>query len=287
MFKFLKEKKLTIVVVFLILLPLLFLSSSSKPREERAWYDQVIYYLTHPIFSSVTYVVEGAFSSYDRYINLIHTKQNNKILSAELEKLQFQLNQLKEIQLENDRLRELLNFKQRISPFMIPAQVIAKDISTEFETIRINKGSSDSVNHIAIQKNMAVVTPQGIVGYVREATPDHSVVLTIIDPGSRVDAIVQSSRARGVVVGVLGGKLRMKYVNRTEDVKIDDLVITSGLGGIFPKGLMIGKIHKVVKKPYGTEQYIEIEPTVDFSKLEEIFVVLGTTTLPEKTESSQ
>ena len=282
MFKFLKEKKLTIIVVFLILLPLLFLSSSSKPREERAWYDQVIYYLTHPIFASVTYVVEGAFSSYDTYISLVHAKRNNKLLTGEIEELQFKLNQLKEIQLENDRLRELLNFKQRISPFMIPAQVIAKDISTEFETISINKGSSDSVNQVAIQKKMAVVTPQGIVGYIREITPDHSIVLTIIDPGSRVDAIIQRSRARGVAVGVLGGKLRMKYVNRTEDVQIDDLVITSGLGGIFPKGLMIGKVHKVVKKPYGTEQYIEIEPTVDFSKLEEIFVVLGTTTLPEK-----
>ena len=285
MLKFLKEKKLTIIVVFLILLPLLFLSSSSKPREERAWYDQVIYYLTHPIFASVTYVVEGSFSSYDKYLNLVHTKQNNKVLTAEIEKLQFQLNQLKEIQLENDRLRELLNFKQRISPFMIPAQVIAKDISTEFETIRINKGSTDSVNQIAIQKRMAVVTPQGIVGYIREITPNNSVVLTVTDPGSRVDAIIQRSRARGVTVGVLGGKLRMKYVNRTEDVKIDDLVITSGLGGIFPKGLMIGKVYKVVKKPYGTEQYIEIEPTVDFSKLEEIFVVLGTTALPEKTST--
>jgi len=281
MFKFLKEKRLTIIIVFLILLPLLFLSSSSKARKEMAWYDRVIFYMTHPIQELITNTVEGAFSFFDNYVNLIDTKEKNKKLKKQLSSITQEARQLREVQLENERLRALLNFKQRVSPFMIPAQVISKDISNEFETIRINKGSRDN-----IKKDMAVVTPQGIVGRIIKVTSNYSTVLTIIDPASRIDGIIQRSRARGVISGVSGGNCIMEYVRRTDDVKEGDEVISSGLAGIFPKGLHIGKVYKVIKKPYGISQYIEIKPDVEFSKIEEIFVVLGVEPIPEAKDDS-
>jgi rod shape-determining protein MreC len=276
MLKFLKEKRLTLIVVFLILLPLLFLSSCTKEKSDMAWYDQVIYYLTHPIQEAVTNTVEGAFYFFDNYVNLMDTKGNNKKLKKQLSSITQEVRQLREVQLENERLRALLNFKQRVSPFMIPAQVISKDISNEFETVRINKGSADN-----IKKDMAVVTPQGIVGRIVKVTGNYSTVLTLIDPASRIDGIIQRSRARGVISGVSGGNGVMQYVRRTDDVKEGDDVISSGLAGIFPKGLYIGKVYKVIKKPYGISQYIEIKPAAHFSKLEEVFVVIGMEPIPE------
>ncbi|MBI2609294.1 MAG: rod shape-determining protein MreC [Deltaproteobacteria bacterium] len=280
MLKFLKEKRLIIIVVFLILLPLLFLSSGSKSRHEMAWYERVVYFLTNPIQKVITNSVEGAFHAFDYYINILDTKQKNQTLEKKVSSLLQELSQLRETQLENERLRLLLNFKQRVSPFMVPAQVIAKDISNEFETVQINKGSEDNV-----KINMAVVTPQGIVGRIIKVTSHYSTVLTVIDPASRIDAVIQRTRARGVISGIAGAHGVMEYVRRTEDVQEGDVVISSGLAGIYPKGLQIGTVYKIIKKPYGISQYVEIKPTVSFSKLEEVFIVMSLEPLPQKKEN--
>ncbi len=282
MLKFLREKRFIITVVFLILLPLLFLSSGAKSKGERAWYDQIIYYITEPFQSIITRTVESTFHLFDGYISLIHTKAQNQELHQKVDLLTKEVQNLSEIRLENERLRTLLNFRQRVSPFMIPAQVIAKDASNEFEAIKINKGSIDG-----IKPSMAVVTPQGIVGRVLNVASDYSVVLTVIDPASRIDALIQRSRARGIVIGVVGGLCVMKYVTRTDDVQEGDQVISSGLASFFPKGIQVGTVHKVIKKPYGISQYVEIKPSVDFSKLEEVFVVISMEPVPAKTDDAQ
>jgi rod shape-determining protein MreC len=123
---------------------------------------------------------------------------------------------------------------------------------------------------------MAVVSPEGIVGHVLQTSPHCAKVLLITDFNSSVDAIIQRSRAKGLVEGNGENFCRLKYAPRTHDIQPGDRVVTSGLGGRYPKGLMIGKIRKIKKKSYGLFQQAEIIPSVNFAKLEEVFVITET-----------
>jgi rod shape-determining protein MreC len=123
---------------------------------------------------------------------------------------------------------------------------------------------------------MPVVSPEGIVGHVLQTSPHSAKILLVIDFNSSVDALIQRSRAKGVVEGNGESLCRLKYAPRTQDIQPGDTVVTSGLGGRYPKGLLVGKISKVDKKSYGLFQQAEIVPSVDFAKLEEVFVITET-----------
>jgi rod shape-determining protein MreC len=188
-------------------------------------------------------------------------------------KLLNEIASLRETQQENLRLRKLLHFEERVAQQSVVARVIARDISTEFRAIRINRGESSG-----LRKNMAVVTNEGVVGRILRTTPATSDVVTVMDSNSAVDAIDDRSRARGVVEGMTDETCQLRFVLRTDDIQPGDVMVSSGLGGIFPKGVPVGSVSKVNRKPFGITQDVEIKPSVDFSKLEEVLVV---TTAPE------
>jgi rod shape-determining protein MreC len=131
-----------------------------------------------------------------------------------------------------------------------------------------------------IRPGMPVVTDQGVVGVVSGTAPGASKVLLLIDPQSQVDAYVQRSRARGSVRGAKGRECSFEFVLRDEDLAVGDLLLTSGMGEIFPKGLVIGHVTHVERQPYGLFQEAQIKPAVDFGKLEEVFVILERRELP-------
>jgi rod shape-determining protein MreC len=151
---------------------------------------------------------------------------------------------------------------------MLPAQIIGTDPSSWFRTIIIDKGTKHGV-----QRGMAVVAPEGVVGYVLQISPHCAKVLLITDFNSSVDVLIQRSRGKGVAEGNGENRCRLKYATRKEDIQPGDMVVTSGMGGRYPKGLVIGKISKVDKKSYGLFQKAEIVPSVNFAKLEEVFVI--------------
>jgi rod shape-determining protein MreC len=132
----------------------------------------------------------------------------------------------------------------------------------------VNKGEKDGA-----AKDMAVVTSEGVVGRVIEVSLHTAKVLLITDPNSGMDVIVQRSRTQGIMEGKVEEVCVLKYVQKNEDVQVGDKVITSGLGGIFPKGLMTGTVTKVERKRPGIFQYIEVTPSVDFSRLEEVLIL--------------
>jgi rod shape-determining protein MreC len=171
----------------------------------------------------------------------------------------------------NERLRRFLNFKENIPNPTLPAELIGEDASSWFRTITINKGRIDGV-----EKGMVVVAAAGLVGHVINTSRDVSKVLLITDYNSSVDAICQDSRGRGIVQGKGRDLCDLKYVSRRDEVSLGSRVITSGLGGRFQKGLLIGTVTRVEKKPHGVFQDVEVTPAVEFRKLEEIFVVLDT-----------
>jgi rod shape-determining protein MreC len=129
-----------------------------------------------------------------------------------------------------------------------------------------------------VGKGAAVVAPQGIVGHVFQASPHAARVLLVSDHNSGVDALVQRTRARGIVQGTVDAGCGLKYVKRTEDIQVGDMVVTSGLDGIFPKGLPIGQVVSVDKRGQGLFQYAEIAPRVDAQQLEEVLVARGPVT---------
>ncbi len=204
------------------------------------------------------------------YFYLVHAAEENDALKKALDK-SFEKNvRYKEITLSNSRLRSLLNFEKTMTDSVLPAEVIGKDPSPWFKTILIDKGKDDGVT-----RGMAVVVPKGIAGQITEVSSHYSKVLLIIDPNSAVDALVQSDRARGIIKGDAAGDLSLKYVLRKHDISVGDLVVSSGLDGVFPKGLAVGQVSGVFKPKAGIFQEVTVSPYVDFEKLEEVLVVLN------------
>jgi rod shape-determining protein MreC len=204
------------------------------------------------------------------YFFLVHTAEENDALKKALDK-SFEKNvRYREITLSNSRLRSLLNFEKTMTDPVLSAEVIGKDPSPWFKTVLIDKGKHDGV-----ERGMAVVVPKGIAGQITEVSSHYSKVLLIIDPNSAVDALVQSDRARGIIKGDAAGELSFKYVLRKHDIAIGELVVSSGLDGVFPKGLAVGQVSGVFKPKAGIFQEVTVTPYVDFEKLEEVLVVLN------------
>ncbi len=204
------------------------------------------------------------------YFSLVSAARENDHLRKQLRRIISENNQCKEVLLANQRLRRLLNFHKEIKAHTFAAEVIAQDPSTWFRTIVIDKGSSDNV-----EPNMPVVMPEGIVGQVVNVSLDYSKVLLINDPNSAVDALCQRTRARGIVRGGINEKCDFEYVLRKDDVRVGDIVVSSGLDGVYPKGLRIGRVSRVIKRNSGIFQAVEVEPYVNFNKLEEVLVVVN------------
>jgi len=164
---------------------------------------------------------------------------------------------------------------------MVPANVVAQDLSAWFQSIVIDQGSNGR-----IRPGMPVLTDTGVVGVVTGTSPRASKVLLVTDPQSHIDAYVQRTRARGTVRGGASNLAEFDYVLREQDVQVGDVLLTSGLGSVFPKSLVIGRISDVQREPFGLFMRATVESAVDFRRLEEVFVVLEQRRLPEDTEFS-
>lgn len=201
---------------------------------------------------------------------------DNQTLKAENEKLLQQTAQLQEVLAENTRLKAILDYKQRIPQFkVVVASIIARDTASWSSTVMIDRGSSDGIT-----KDMSVVTSRGLIGNVIQVYPYAAKVLLLTDPKSAVGALVQrpESRVAGIVKGADVPALAPRMVNlaRDADVIKGDKIITSGLGGIYPKGLQIGEVTDVVNEEGGLLKYAVVKPAVDFDRLEEVQVLIYT-----------
>lgn len=178
---------------------------------------------------------------------------------------------------ENERLKNLLDLKQKNSSKAIAARVMAFDPRAEFKSIRIDKGSRQG-----IASDMPVVAPGGLVGKVGPVFKDEALVLLIVDPASFVDCLVNRSRVRGLLVGdgtipntdfKPGFLTRLEYLKKESDIQAGDSLITSGLDRLYPKGILVGEIQTVEKDPLGLFQKAKVVTSVDFSGLEEVLVL--------------
>lgn len=190
-------------------------------------------------------------------------------LQNEIDAYRMENSRYREMLATHQRLQALLKFKERIDEPAVAAQVIARDPTGWFRSVIIDKGKRSG-----LKWDMPVVNASGVVGRVVSVSAHYAKVLLIIDQNSAVDCLDQRTRDRGMVKGLSTEVCEMDYVAESAGVAEGDLVVTSGLGGVFPKGLPVGIISNVSKRPGEFFKHVEVLPSVDFSKLEEVLVVL-------------
>lgn len=212
--------------------------------------------------------VDGVRLFWNRYLALRDVEAENRELRRSMQDLQVQLQEERALAQRTETLRRLLELRDRAGLQTAAAEVIAAGASPDFRTLTIDKGSTE-----ALARDMAVISPAGVVGRVILAGPRASKVQLIIDRNAAVGALIERTRAQGIVLGLGNATLQMEYVPGTADVKQGDLVVTSGIDGIYPKGFVIGTVDVVDRGP-GTFHTIIVQPAVDFSRLEEVLVVL-------------
>ena len=244
------------------------MSLRAKQRSGVDFFDAFWLELCSPFQKTTTFIIKSVQGVFHRYFFLVHLEKENVLLKERIVQLQEESHQLKEAALANERLRKLLEFREKVSTSMVGAEVIGRDPSSWFKSVTINKGERDGV-----RKGMAVISPEGVIGQILKTSSHYSVVLLITDYNSAIDGIVQRTRGKAIVEGRGENRCQLKYLLRTEEVIIGDVIVTSGLGGNFPKGLMVGEIRKIEKEAHGIFQSAELVPCVDLTKLEEVFVI--------------
>lgn len=205
------------------------------------------------------------------YVFLVNAAKRNELLEREVAEARQRLIQYQEVEAANRRLSSVLDFKTTLSVKTLPARVIAQDVSVDFLGIRIDRGSRDG-----IQTGMGVIHPSGVVGTVYRVSDHYADVLTLADPSSSIDAVIQRSRARGIISGEAKSlHCKLKYMDRLEDVSQDDAVVSTNFKGVFPSGLLIGHVSEVSSTPNGILQNITVRTAVDIYRLEEVLVVIS------------
>lgn len=257
-----------LIVIAVVALPLLSINMKRNPGEA-PWYQRPFTWIVAASQGASSSFTSGVRGTTSMYLNLVGIRRDNLRLGRENEELRAQLGGLTELKLENERLNKLLEFKQTTRMQLLAAKVIARDLSPDHESIRINRGYRQG-----LRKLMGVITVQGVVGYVLSTEMDSAQVVVITDRSSAIDALVQRTRARGLMSGKDSSTIRLRYLERADDVAVGDAIVTSGLKGLFPKGFPIGTVTSVRKTDFGISQEAFVEPVVRPSNLEEVFVVL-------------
>jgi len=212
--------------------------------------------------------VSGFFADAWAFITEIGTlRTENQRLSAEVARLQEENARLRPDAQENGRLRVLLGFKQQLPYRSLAARIVGRDPSQWFSTVLVDRGASEGV-----ARDDPVITSDGVVGHVVETAGSWARVLLVADSRSAVSAVLDRSREVGVVVGQGHSLLRLTYLSREADVKPGDLVVTSGLGPIYPRGLSVGTVVSAVRGPMFQDAVIR--PSADLGHLEDVLIVL-------------
>jgi rod shape-determining protein MreC len=259
-------RRLTVAIAVVLLLGFLLLPSQVQ-RVFQQLGGPVGWVVSWPL-EAISGVHDGIGNVWTRYIALQGVEEENRQLRRDLESLQGQNNQLRELASATERLTALLEFKAQALPTMIAAQVVGRDTGNWYRTIILNKGQSDG-----IRPDMGVITPAGVVGRVVKSTAATSVVLLVTDPNNAIAGLIQRTRDEGIVEGTMQGLAHLKYIPLLSAVRSGDRVVTSGLVGGFPRGLAIGTITSIEKEEGALFQSAELTPDVDANRVEEVLVI--------------
>jgi rod shape-determining protein MreC len=263
-----ERRRAIIFFICLLLFALGLMTAKLRQVHQVSWLESQVVSLVMPLQAILAKATRHVRDVWYGYIDLTQVRQENIRLRQQADVLQGELSRYREAYLEQQRLRALLGFRSLAFPRAVPAEVLGVDPSLWTEAITINKGAAHNLH-----QDSAIVSHQGLVGHVIELAPRYATVLLLTDRRSAVDALVQRTRARGIVFGKSQHQLAFRYVSIRESVEVGDEIISSGLGDIYPKGIRIGTVVSVRPPHDGLFYEIEVRPAVEFSKLEEVLAL--------------
>lgn len=259
-----------IALLLLIALSILVLTVHFRERDQGFLHDfqRWSMNLLIPLQSGVSEVAESVSDAWQSVFEFGKLRSENRDLKQKLASLRQQLVKMNELEMENERLRKQLKSPIRLNFETISASVISKSINSWQATIVVNRGTADGV-----VKHMPVVTIDGLVGQVIATSKDASLVQLLIDQKSAVGVRLQSSRATAIIEGQGGRELRINYLPRETKVANGEVVLTSGFGGVYPAGIVVGTVSKTSKGTYGLYRDAWVSPAADLSSLEEVMII--------------
>ena len=248
-----------------------FLLMTLQVRHETAvvtFTRQALLFVVSPFIKVTAATIHGVTSIWQDYVDLRTLREENKRLQFEASTLKRRLDQLQEQALETQRLQRLLAMRDSSQAEFLTARVVGKDATNWFKTILLDCGSREGV-----RRDQPVLAPNGLVGRVVEVTPTSARVQLLTDPVSAIGGLIQRTRVTGIVSGNLGAGARVRYLPLMGDVVVGEEVVTSGMGGVFPKGIPIGRIATVERKSGALFQEATLTPAVDLGRLEEVLIL--------------
>lgn len=262
------------LAVVLLAVPLLVLRASTRAPHELNFIDRAVLRLSSPLEAGLTSLARSLGHAWSRYVALVGVERVNQDLKRENGRLRLELEQVRREAGRVAQLERLLALRAEVPSETAAARVVGIDTSSFFRVVRVRLDRGDT----EVRSGMPVLVPEGVVGRIGRVYGRYCDVLLAVDPKSSIDVIVPRTGGRGVLKGVAGENgyhARIEYLLRHEDVREGDAVVTSGVGGVFPRGLPVGTVSAVRRRDFGLYQEAEVTPFVDFARLEEVLIVLS------------
>ena len=265
---FLRKYKTVIFVAALLVIALTMIILHLKYSSDRSFLREIVLETTAPAQKALNVSLANVQNAWLRYIALVGIEEENKNLKKKIDELTAMNLSYQESYKEAQRLKKLLAFSDEHNYHFISARVIGREQAALSRTILIDKGLAHG-----LKIGMPVAAPPGLIGRLVDVSWHASRVLLFIDENSNIDAIVQRNRTQGIISGAGSRGMILKYISKTQDVKEGDVIVSSGMGGVFPKGLLIGQVGHVDRQEASLFIKINVAPYVDLSKLEEILIL--------------
>jgi rod shape-determining protein MreC len=275
-----KRIREAVVVAVTLLFALIALRMSARNPGELSALDRGILRVVSPAQSVMSYVARGIANVAGRFVELAHARAENHELAKENARLRAELAELRRLAAESARYQRLLGLRDQTPAETIAARIISIDASPYFRVARVELDRGEGV----VKRGMPVLTPEGVVGRIGQVSGKTSNIMLLVDPRSAIDVVVPRTGGRGILRGKSGEngyRCSIEYLTQGQAAQVGDKVVTSGLGGAFPRDLPVGKVTAVLPGAAGLFQDVEVTPDVDFARLSEVLVVAAPPPAPD------
>ncbi len=275
-----KRLRESAIVATMLLIAIISLRMSAKNPGDLSALDRGVLRLVSPAQSAMSLIARAITSVAGRYVELTHVRGENEALTRENQRLRAELTEMRRLAEESGRYQRLLGLRDVTPAETVAARVIAVDASPYFRVARVEIDHGEG----NVRHGMPVLTPEGVAGRINRVSGKSSDIMLLVDPRSAIDVVIPRTGGRGILRGKSGEngyRCSIEYLARGEPAKEGDAVVTSGLGGAFPRNLAVGHITRIIPGAVGLYQDVEVTPDVDFGRLSEVLVVVAPPPAPD------
>ena len=275
-----KRLRESAIVATMLLIAIISLRMSAKNPGDLSALDRGVLRLVSPAQSAMSLIARAITSVAGRYVKLTHVRGENEALTRENQRLRAELTEMRRLAEESGRYQRLLGLRDVTPAETVAARVIAVDASPYFRVARVEIDHGEG----NVRHGMPVLTPEGVAGRINRVSGKSSDIMLLVDPRSAIDVVIPRTGGRGILRGKSGEngyRCNIEYLARGEPAKEGDAVVTSGLGGAFPRNLAVGHITRIIPGAVGLYQDVEVTPDVDFGRLSEVLVVVAPPPAPD------